>query len=159
MLVVHRTVAAAILLAGLGLASPAWAQTCQPLAVVGGEGSEVVKEISPPAVPFVPFIPFAKTRNNWNTDWAVPGGAQFREFIATITAEEGGKFDIEMYLKYSDQTADLFYDQNNFELGAGEPLEITATARPEEQPYQVNLYIGGIDAVGKDITASVVGCR
>ncbi|NEP00526.1 MAG: hypothetical protein F6K58_17990 [Symploca sp. SIO2E9] len=95
---------------------------------------------------------------NWNTDWIVPPAQQFKSFAATIVSPEGGVFDIRMYLKYSDETEDKFYDVNNSRLNAGEPLEIRATPRHNEQPYQVNLFVGEADNIGKSYRASVVGC-
>jgi hypothetical protein len=131
-------------------------QTCIPLPLVGGQGSEVSKKVSQPTIPG----PFGlKLRSDWNTDWSVPGGDRFESYKATIVSDEGGSFDIQMYLKYSDNTADEFYKTNGVQLAPGKPLEITATSRRSEQPYQVNLYIGGMKAVGTRYTASVVGCK
>ncbi len=51
---------------------PAASQNCRPLSLLGGEGSDITKTVSQPTIPG----PFGVTitRNNWNTDWAVPGG-------------------------------------------------------------------------------------
>ncbi len=66
---------------------PAAAQNCRPLSLLGGEGSEVTKSVSQPTVPG----PFGVTitRNNWNTDWAVPGGRRFQRFIVTVSVPRG----------------------------------------------------------------------
>jgi hypothetical protein len=69
------------------------------LSLLGGQGSEVTKTVSPPTIPG-PFG-IKVTRNNWNTDWAVPGGRKFKSFVTTIVSEDGGSFDIRMFLKYS----------------------------------------------------------
>ena len=132
------------------------AETCIPIAVVGGQGSQVTKTVSQPTIPG-PFG-IKITRNNWNTDWAVPGDRNFRRFVATIVSKNGGSFDIKMYLKYSDQTAGEFYNTNGVQLTPGSPLKIEATPRPEDEPYQVNLFVGGLDRIGNAYTASVEGC-
>lgn len=140
----------------LSVQLPTHAETCTPLSLVGGEGSEVTKTVSGPTLPG-PFGIKIK-RNNWNTDWAVPGGRKFRRFVATIVAENGGTFDIQMFLKYSDQTAEEFFNQNGKRLKAGQPLTIEATPRPEDNPFQVNVFVNGLPAIGQTYRAEVVGC-
>jgi hypothetical protein len=145
-----------ILASILSLNLPIKAETCIPLSVIGGQGSQVTKTVSQPTIPGPFGIDI--TRNNWNTDWAVPSEQRFRRFVATIASENGGSFDIKMYLKYSDQTAGEFYNTDGVQLNPGKPLTITATPRPEDEPYQVNLFVGGLDNIGNTYTASVVGC-
>jgi hypothetical protein len=135
---------------------PTQAETCTPLSLVGGQGSEVTKIVSGPTIPG-PFGIKVK-RNNWNTDWAVPGGRKFQRFVATIVSENGGSFDIRMFLKYSDQTAEEFFNQNGKRLEPGTPLKIEATPRPEDNPFQVNVFVNGLPAIGQTYRASVVGC-
>lgn len=125
-----------IVVAILSVSLPAKSQACTLLALVGGEGSEVEKTIYIPTIPGLFGVRI--TRNNWNTDWIVPPAQQFKSFAATIVSQEGGVFDIRMYLKYSDETEDKFYDVSNSRLNAGEPLELRAIPRHNEQPYQVN---------------------
>ena len=132
------------------------AETCTPLSLVGGQGSEVTKTVSQPTIPGPFGIDI--TRNNWNTDWAVPSERNFRRFVATIVSENGGSFDIKMYLKYSDQTTGEFYNTDGVQLNPGKPLTIDATPRPEDEPYQVNLFVGGLEHIGSSYKASVVGC-
>ena len=152
----YRTAVVGIAAVLLSVSLPAKSQSCTPLSLVGGEGTEVKKTVSVPTVPG----PFGLriTRNNWNTDWIVPSAQNLNNFVATILSEEGGVFDIRMYLKYSNATADNFYNAKGVRLNAGEPLEIRATSRTDEQPYQVNLFVGEVDNIGKSYTASVVGC-
>ncbi|MGL5032269.1 MAG: hypothetical protein ACRC6M_00535 [Microcystaceae cyanobacterium] len=69
------------------------------------------------------------TRNNWNTDWAVPNNANFSRYIATITSNDGGPFNIKMYLKYSDQTASEFFNQEGVTIKPDVPLKIIATCK------------------------------
>jgi hypothetical protein len=132
------------------------ADTCKPLSLVGGKGTQVKKTVSQPTItgPFGMKI----TRSNWNTDWAVSGGRNYNYYIAKITSEEGGSFDVKMYLKYSDQTTDEFYNTQGVEITQNNPLRITATPRPNDEPYQVNLLVGGLDHIGNSYQASVFGC-
>jgi hypothetical protein len=145
-----------ILASIVSLNLPALAETCTPIPVIGGQGSQVTKTVSQPTIPGPFGIDI--TRNNWNTDWAVPSERRFQRFVATIASANGGSFDIKMYLKYSDQTAGEFYNTDGVQLNPGKPLTIEATPRPEDEPYQVNLFIGGLDHMGNTYTASVVGC-
>jgi hypothetical protein len=141
----------------LTLDSPSRAESCTLLPLVGGQGSEVTKTVTTPTIPG----PFGLqiTRNNWNTDWAVPGNQQFSRFIVTMASAQGGQFNIRMYLKYSDQTAGEFYNTEGVPLKPGQPLTIEATSRSGDDPYQVNLFVGGLSSIGKTYTASVMGCR
>ncbi len=128
---------------------------------MGGEGSTVTKKVSPPSVPAGPLglVGVDITHNDWNTDWAVPGDVKFSRFIVAITSDDGGPFDIKMYLKYSDQTVSEFYNTKGVEFQSGKPLKIEAEPRPENEPYQINLFVNGLKSTGKTYTASVVGCR
>lgn len=142
----------------LGWQIPVLAETCTPIPVVGGEGSTVTKTVSEPTIPTLFGVDI--TRNNWNTDWAVPSqNNTFRRYLVEVSSNDGGPFDIKMYLKYSDQTADLFFNKDGLNISGGKPLKIEASPRPEAQPYQVNLFIGGIESLGKTYTATVMGCR
>jgi hypothetical protein len=146
-----------ILVSILSLNLPVRAETCIPIPLVGGQGNEVTKTVAQPTIPG-PFG-IKITRNNWNTDWAVPGGVLFSRYIATITSRDGGSFDIRLFLKYSDQTADEFFNERGLKLTVGKPLTIEATPRPDNQPYQVNLFVNGLASIGQTYTASVVACR
>lgn len=149
---VNRYASLATLAAMVCFPLPGRAETCTPLSVVEGQGSEVTKTVTIPSLGLV-------SKNNWNTDWVVPANERFEKFQATIVSEEDASFRIEMYLKYGDRTTDQFYDTKGVQLKAGEPLTIEATPRPQTEPYQVNLLIGGTSAAGKTYTASVVGCN
>ncbi|MGA1621980.1 MAG: hypothetical protein ACO36E_04530 [Synechocystis sp.] len=131
-------------------------ETCTPLKLVGGEGSSVTKTVSQPTIPS-PLPGIDITKDNWNTDWAVPTLTKFDYFKATVTSE-GGTFNIAFYVKYNDQTAQKFFDQKGVQITANKPLVITATPGPKEEPYQVNLFNGGLDRIGNTYTATVMGC-
>ena len=131
---------------------PGKAQRCTALSLVGGPGTEVTKTVTIPTLGII-------SRTNWNTDWIVPSNKYFQSFTATIVPKTNGSFYIKMYLKYADQTTDEFYNTKDVPLKAGEPFTIKATPRPQTQPYQVNMFIGGTSAVDKTYTARVVGCN
>lgn len=139
----------------------AQAETCTPIIVAGGQSNTITKAVSPPTIPAGPLglIGVDVTTNNWNTDWAVPGDVKFRRFIVTVTSNDGGPFDIKMYLKYSDQTSSEFYNTQGVQFQPNVPLKLVAEPRPEDEPYQVNLLVNGLEALGKTYTASAVGCR
>jgi hypothetical protein len=136
---------------------PASAETCTPMSLLGGQGSEISKTVSQPTVPGPLGIKI--TRNNWNTDWAIPGGRRFRRFVTTISVPRGASFDIRLFLKYSDQTSDEFFNTNSARIEPDKPLTIVSTVRPGDQPFLVNLFVNGIQHIGNAYTASVVGCE
>ncbi len=135
------------------------AQTCTPLAVVKGEGTSVTKKVSAPNVGNVPRIP-AGYRGNWDTDFIVPNNANFTEYIATIQSlsNDVGTFQVKMYLKYADDTADRVFD-GGIQLDPNQQQQISGAPRPNNQPYQVNVNVGGIKALGYSYTLSVAGCQ
>ena len=132
------------------IAPAAIAQTCTPLTVAESTLTEVEKTVSP--------IGFLVTDTNWNTDFVVPSGATFSHYVATITALEGTTYDIDVNLKYSDNTVDQAYGVSETVLPVGEPRPIQVTPRVGDQPYQVNLRVGGLVAADNVYTASVAGC-
>lgn len=135
----------------IGVKSKVWAASCFPLTVVDGRGSVVEKNVSPPSTGI--------TRDNWNTDFAVSGKTKYQDYIVNITPVKSGKYDVELYLKYSDNTTDNFYKKNNISLVAGKPLEVSATPRQGQVPYQVNVRVGGLGAIDNPYKVSVRGCR
>ncbi|EKQ70804.1 hypothetical protein OsccyDRAFT_1109 [Leptolyngbyaceae cyanobacterium JSC-12] len=132
------------------ITSPANAQTCAALPVVGGSGARVQKTVSPPgAGPVV--------RDNWNTDFSV-GRQGYRSYVATITPKNSGTYTILMNLKYSNDSVDKVFDEKVV-LKQGQPYRIQGTTRIGSTPYQVNLSVGGVEAIGNTYVASVAGCR
>lgn len=152
-----------IALSGLTPSAQAKTETCIPIPLVGGQGNQVIKTVSPPTIPAGPLgmLGVNITSNNWNTDWAVPlgDGKPFRRFVVTLLSSDGGPFETRMYLKYGDQTSDEFFNQKSLQLPNDKPLKIEAIPRANNQPYQVNIFVAGIDALGKSYSATVVGCR
>lgn len=144
---------------GLGSPIAATAQTCRALALVGGQGSQVTKTVSAPTVPVpLPGPLGTVVRNNWNTDWVV-GSQDYRQFVITLVPQKSGLYDIDVYLKYPDQTADKAYSRIEQTLTAQRSIRITASPRTALAPYQVNVRVGGVKAVGNRYSVSVSGCR
>jgi hypothetical protein len=128
------------------------AQTCTPLRVVGGKGIEVTKRVSTPGALII--------KDNWNTDFSVPSNNQFRRYVAILKSksDKEANFGVLMFLKYNNGTTDRTFDEN-IELLPGKTQEISASPRLNEQPYQVNINVGGIESVGFSYTLSVVACK
>ncbi|MEL7037365.1 MAG: hypothetical protein AAFO04_17350 [Cyanobacteria bacterium J06592_8] len=138
---------------------PVKAETCTPLAVVKGEGTSVTKRVSPPNAGIIPFVPVGY-RGNWDTDFAIAGNANYRYFVATIrsASEDPAKFKVQMFLKYSDGTADRVFN-DSVRLDPEESQQMTGEPRSGDLPYQVNLNVGGGDAIGHSYTIWVEGCQ
>jgi hypothetical protein len=152
-----RTLAVTLSTAGLmALASSTGqAQQCTPLQVVGTNQTSITKTVSPAAPIALPGI-----RTNWNTDWVVPGDMDYDQFQARITTETGVEdLNVDMYLKYPDQTSDLVNNPGEVLIGPDAPLTLSAASRGDLSPYQVNLRIGDTDSEGTTYTATVYGCR
>ena len=152
------------------IAEPAAAQTAeldafcpqadsQPLPLVGGEGSEVEKTpTNPPVTVPLPFpLPGLTIRDNFNTDWQIPGGTAYEQFAVVVIPEESGNYDIEVSIKYGDETSDRIYDEANAELTADEPIVITAEPRESLHPYQINIRVGD-ESIGNAYRATAIGC-
>ncbi|NJK59994.1 MAG: hypothetical protein HC918_06780 [Oscillatoriales cyanobacterium SM2_1_8] len=134
----------------MGWGEPVLAQAnCQAFGPVGSATSAVRKTVSPSGTLI--------TSDNWNTDFVVPGDRPYRTVRATITAEQTAPFALKLFLKYADNTADKFFE-NTVRLTANQPLVLTGTARPQSQPFQVNVFVGGLEAIGSTYRVQVQGC-
>lgn len=136
------------------LASPAplLAQAnCRPLSVVGGSGTSVTKTVTPGGAG--PFF-----RDNWNTDFAVPADATFRRYVAKIQSTSANvTYQAGLNLKYSNGTVDQSFNGSVY-LPSNLSKELTGLPRRNSQPYQVNVNLGGVDAVGSSYILTVLGC-
>jgi hypothetical protein len=139
------------LVLSLSLASTVQAETCTALKIIGAEGVKVKKTVSP--------ISTLVTNNNWNTDFAVPGGRSFNRYVATIVPENNANYDVKLNLKYSDKSSAEVYKQDNAAVKVGVPLNMVGAPRAQSEPYQVNVFVGGISAIGNTYTVSVAGCN
>lgn len=126
-----------------------------PLMPVGGDDPEVVKRVSPPGVLI--------NRSNWNTDFIVPGNLFFPMFRVNLFFKGGNNYRIQMNLKYADGTADEFYsDRLNVEADQLVQIPAYPRRRPDGlviAPYQVNVRVGNLGAMGSTYVLSVEGCR
>ena len=129
--------------------APAGAQSCTPLSVVGGNSTEVSKTVSPPST--------GVTRSNWNTDFVVPSRQNFTRYIARVISPNGGEYDVQVFLKYNNDTADQIFNET-VALTEGNPLQVQGAGRAGATPYQVNVQVGGLQALGKPYTVSAFGC-
>jgi len=129
---------------------PAKAQTCTALPIVDGKGTLVEKSVSPPGTGI--------TRNNWSTDFVVPSSQSFRRYVARIVPKNGGEYDLAMSLKYNNDTADKAFIRT-LKLAEGKPYTIQGASRNSATPYQVNVSVGGVRAIGNSYTVSMLGCN
>lgn len=130
----------------------------QPLPLVGGDGSEVEKTPQNPPLPVPGPIPGLRIRDNFNTDWEIPGGTAFDQLTVVIIPAESDDYDVEISLKYGDDSSDRIYNQSDTELVAGDPVVITVEPRDSLHPYQVNVRIGD-ESIGNRYRATAIGCR
>ncbi len=144
-------IAGIISLVSIGITTiPVKAQTCSALVVVDGKGTQAQKSVSPPGTGI--------TRDNWNTDFIVPSSQSFRRYVARVTPKNGGEYDLAMSLKYNNDTADNAFSRT-LTLAEGKPYNIQGAARTSATPYQVNVSVGGIRAIGNSYTVSMLGCN
>jgi hypothetical protein len=152
-------VAIATTLTGYGLSALLWstsaaqAESCIPLDVVNGQGTEVQKKVSPPGSPLPAGQNF---RNNWNTDFAVNN--RTRRYVARIVAINGGKYRVAIHFKYPNNTSDKVYEQT-LTLADGKAIAISRTPRTNQTPYQINLFVGGVAGFKNAYRASVSACN
>jgi hypothetical protein len=135
----------------LGVVTSAQAETCRALNVLGGTGTQVKKTVSP--------LGTLVTSDNWNTDFAVAGGKTYSRYVATIVPENNANYDLKLNLKYSNNTSDQLYNKGNVEVKVKQPIRLSGQPRSQSEPYQVNVFVGGISAIGNTYTVSVAGCN
>ncbi len=141
----------ASLFLGLSFAFSTRAETCTALKVIGGKGYQVKKNVSP--------ISTLVTNNNWNTDFAVPGGRSFNRYIATIIPENNANYDVKLNLKYSDNRVSESERRDNVAVKVHRPLRLEGIPLSVGEPFQINVFVGGISAIGNTYTVSVAGCN
>lgn len=130
---------------------PVKAQSCIPLLVVDGEHNQIVKTISPPGT--------LVTEDNWDTSWSIPNDREFRRFFLLFIPSDSARYHLEVNLVYQNNTTDQFYYQNAVNFLADQNLSVLITPQPNQEPMQVNLMVGGLQAIGNGYSATVVGCE
>lgn len=138
---------------------PALPAGCQPIQVVGGQGTEVTKRVGPPGLPIPIPLGGLRTRDDYNTDWVVPTNATYNRFVVILMPRNNGQYGVAMYLKYPDDTADKIYN-NTDQLVRDQPIVVEGRPRANLQPYQVNIRVGGPpESLGLVYTAIAGVCR
>lgn len=139
---------------------PPLPSNCQPLPLVGGDGSEITKSASIPGVriPLPGPAPSVGLRNNWNTDWFVPSGRLFKKYRVTFMPHDNSEYSLNATLKYPDESIDQFYREQGRQFTANKPVILETTPRSDLQPFQVNTNIGGLQAIGARYTVAAAGC-
>jgi len=135
----------------LVFAPAAKAETCRALNVIGAQGTQVTKTVSP--------LGTLVTNDNWNTDFSVPGGRVYNRYVATIIPKNNANYDAKLNLKYSNNTSDEFFNKSNITVKVGQPLKMTGQPRSQTEPYQINVFVGGLSAIGNTYTLSVAACN
>ena len=138
------------LLLSLSFVSSAQADECYPLNVIGDTGTTVKKTVSP----FSTLV----TSNNWNTDFTVPSDYSFNSYEATIVPENNANYDVELSLKYRDLSSSRSYKKDNVAVKVGQPLNLIGIPQSPRNPSQINVFVGGLNAIGNTYSVSVVGC-
>lgn len=132
------------------ISSPVQAQTCSALSAVDGKGTQIQKSVSPPGT--------GVTRDNWNTDFVVPSNRSFRRYVARIVPENGGEYRVLMALKYNNSTSNVLFDRT-VQLPERRVYNVQGAPRANTTPYQVNVAVGGVRAIGNTYTVSAFGCN
>lgn len=95
-------------------------------------------------------------RDNWNTDFAVPGATNFDFYVGNMTPENTAVYDVTVNLKYSDGSSESAYSRN-VPMQKGETYSLTFQSSTRKQPFQINARIGGSN--NNAYTISVLGCQ
>jgi hypothetical protein len=118
---------------------------------VGGNGTQVTKKLSPGGT--------LLTSDNWNTDFVVPTDRVFSRFVVTVTPRNEGSYTLNFYLKYPDNSSDRFYSREALSLQRDKPVRQVGRVRsPKDQPFQINVFVGGFEAIGNTVQIAVDGC-
>ena len=132
----------------------AWAQTCQFLAPVGGNGTTpiVTKTISP-------GNPLG--RPNWNTDFFVTRPYSSYKLFFTADSSVSATYPVQAYLKFTDGSSlRVFNDNITPKPGTGGGIVVPTV--PGKEVSQVNIKVGAssnMAATGFTYRISVQGCR
>jgi hypothetical protein len=96
------------------------------------------------------------SKDNWNTDFAIPTGKKYDFFVANMRPENDDDYEVSIYLKYPDGSNSSVYNRN-VPLERNETYSLTFQTPTEKQPYQVNFRVGGSN--NNAYTISILGCE
>ncbi|NJL49700.1 MAG: hypothetical protein HC929_22545 [Leptolyngbyaceae cyanobacterium SM2_5_2] len=96
------------------------------------------------------------TRNNWHTDWLVPNNRQFSYFVAIITAENTGPYQMDIHLRLPQGGSEPAFT-GRADVTAGTSYVIPFQSPTGRQPSVINTRVGGVN--GNFYTLSVAGCE
>ena len=134
----------------LGGHSASASETCVAFRPMNSATYEVRKTVSSSGV--TPGF-----RNNWDTDFVVPGGTRFTRYIATITSETPENYNIIINFRFPDNTASQVFRRDGVRLVGGVPFQIIGDPPPAaRQPFQINTNVSGRQ--GATYRISVSGC-
>jgi len=143
-------------LAASTLAQPGmvWAQTCQFLAPVGGNGvTPIVTKTISPGNPL--------GRPNWNTDFFVTRPYSSYKLFFTADSSVSATYPVQAYLKFTDGSSlRVFNDNITPKPGTGGGIVVPVV--PGKEVSQVNIKVGAssnMAATGFTYRVSVQGCR
>ena len=150
-----RGAAALLCCGGLLTAAPAFAQSCEFLAPVGGNGVTTIVTKTISAGKPLPF-----SRPNWNTDFFVTKPYSNYKLFFTADSSVSATYPIQAFLKFSDGSNLRVYNAN-FTPTPGTGGSINVPTTPGKLVTQVNIKVGATDnmaATGFTYRISVQGC-
>ncbi|MDX2240880.1 MAG: hypothetical protein NW224_09370 [Leptolyngbyaceae cyanobacterium bins.302] len=125
-------------------------ETCIAFRPLSSNSYEVRKSVSSTGV--TPGI-----RNNWDTDFIVPGGTRFTRYIATITSETPENYNVIINFRFPDKTARQVFRRDGLRLVGGVPFQIIGDPPTSSvQPFQINVNVSGRQ--GATYRLGVSGC-
>ncbi len=95
-------------------------------------------------------------RGNWHTDWLVPNNRQFSYFVAFITAENTGPYQMDIHLRLPQGGSEPAFT-GRADVEAGTSYVVPFQSPTGRQPAVINARVGGVN--GNFYTLSVAGCE
>lgn len=118
---------------------------CIPLREVTTDKTEIRKQVQ------VTLL----RRDNWNTDFGVPGGKNFSFFVGNMTPENTANYDVTINLLFANGATESAFSRN-VPMQKGETYSLTFQSSTGQQPFRINARIGG--ANNNAYTISVAAC-
>jgi hypothetical protein len=96
------------------------------------------------------------TSGNWNTDFLVPSNQDISYFVALVTPENTGPYELTINLAYANSNP-LTAVSRSATVDANTTYAIPFQSAIPEQPFRVNARVGGVN--GNVYTIAIVGCE